>query len=128
MATPPKFETDKERKRLLRMYLSLRRIIEALLKRMEADPEKISAALVDVATKSIRQMSGLLVDLDKIDAEQKRKADLRAAREDAAAQLPAPTVSRPVVVADPEETLELPFKVNPVTMTTPLASPLKGCE
>jgi hypothetical protein len=121
---PQPFNPDAERRKLIDLYLKLRSIIESTLKRMESDPEKLSAALIDVAVKSIRQLAGLLDELEKADEARKRKEEAEKAREDARRSLPAPIAGRVVNTRhEPEEKIELPFTI---ALREGLNVPLKG--
>jgi hypothetical protein len=90
MATPRKFSIDSEKKKIVSLYMDLRSILEATLKSMRKSPDDLSASKIDVAVKAIRQLPGILLELEKIDEQQTRKAQREKDLEEAMKHLPAP--------------------------------------
>jgi hypothetical protein len=126
MATPKRFSVDNEKRKIVKLYMSLREILEATLKQMKANTDDLSASKIDVAVKAIRQLPGILLELEKIEDEQGRKAQRAKDRQEAIAQLPAPGAGKspqatpglepdpdfPEPAAEPETPIVLPFPLS----------------
>jgi hypothetical protein len=95
-----------ERRKLAECFHRTRKIIESTLTRMEQDPEKVSATLVDVCVKSIRQMTGLLADIDQMD---KQAEAAKRSKSEAGILMSEMPFRKSDQSAPPEEEYQLPF-------------------
>lgn len=102
-----------ERRKLAECFHRIRKIIESTLSRMEDDPDKVSAALVDVCVKSIRQMTALLTDIERMNEAMERQERDEKERESIRASLPGKTIGNPTegnnqFPPDPPPTMSIP--------------------
>ena len=111
MATPVKFSVPKETKRLTAMYRRVRSILETQLAKLEAKDAQVSAAMMDVAIKSLRALPTILIELEKLTYDQKRREVHLKALETMEPPFPK-AKDEPNFKQPPEpEYEELPFKV-----------------
>jgi len=92
MATKKKWLPDRNRLRLLRQFEQLQDIVQSQLDHMESNPESISASMLDTACKALKNLSGLLTELDAQAQAMKRKSKAQVDQSEILKNLPAPTV------------------------------------
>ena len=112
MATPRKFDPEKERERLERFYLQLRDVVQNTLDRLSNSEDGPSAAMLESVVKSVRSMGQLLDVLEEQSETRRRRQEAEASRNEALRA--APFAGKPGTVApDPDfkgQPVELPFK------------------
>ena len=100
----------REKRRIRKLFMRSRLILERKVAELSKDPGS-SAAMLEVVMKSLSRLHTLLVEIDKADREERRLEREEAAKRDMV--LPFTPTQTP---AQPEESppLKLPFPVNPM--------------
>jgi hypothetical protein len=117
--TKTKFQPDKERYRLTKMFKRLRQVVENQLNILETQPEKATAAMIDTCLRALKGLPSILLDLEKMEQTSRMKQEAAKIREEVRTKLPSMEVVSPASAADPElevvdpdfpeEAMALPF-------------------
>ena len=108
------WDSVREKRRIRKLFMRSRLILERKVAELSKDPGS-SAAMLEVVMKSLSRLHDLLVEIDKADREERRLALEEAARKDVV--LPFAQTPTPPSVVQPEESpppLKLPFPVTPM--------------
>ncbi len=109
MATPVKYDARREAKKVERLAVKLRKLVENQLRGLESSEGTVSAAHLDSAVKSLRGLVGLQSDINRAKREAHQEAKHEQETRETAAKLPFPQRKTPVEPEPEPEEVVLPF-------------------